>query len=196
MDVYLSTVSNRLNAVMKQLAIIATVFMPLTFLTGFFGQNLGWMVAHVGGVGEFLVFGIALELTTVAIVLDVFLAPRLAQPVRPGGCSASRSGHRDPGAQVRRGDGCKRLTVSGMWPAQTSRSASGVSPSSGLRRAPWPTPRRAERQHARGLELLAGRRARVGQAAGQELLGERLEDGVLLVGVDDRRAVPSTTTER
>ena len=45
MDVYLSTVSNRLNAVMKQLAIIATVFMPLTFLTGFFGQNLGWMVA-------------------------------------------------------------------------------------------------------------------------------------------------------
>ena len=43
MDVYLSTVSNRLNAVMKQLAIIATVFMPLTFLTGFFGQNLaGW----------------------------------------------------------------------------------------------------------------------------------------------------------
>ena len=44
MDVYLSTVSNRLNAVMKQLAIIATVFMPLTFLTGFFGQNLAWMV--------------------------------------------------------------------------------------------------------------------------------------------------------
>ena len=44
MDVYLSTVSNRLNAVMKQLAIIATIFMPLTFLTGFFGQNLGWMV--------------------------------------------------------------------------------------------------------------------------------------------------------
>ena len=40
MDVYLSTVSNRLNAVMKQLAIIATIFMPLTFLTGFFGQNL------------------------------------------------------------------------------------------------------------------------------------------------------------
>ena len=34
MDVYLSTVSNRLNGVMKQLAIIATVFMPLTFLTG------------------------------------------------------------------------------------------------------------------------------------------------------------------
>ena len=51
MDVYLSTVSNRLNGVMKQLAIIATVFMPLTFLTGFFGQNLGWMVSTSAGSG-------------------------------------------------------------------------------------------------------------------------------------------------
>ena len=72
MDVYLSTVSNRLNGVMKQLAIIATVFMPLTFLTGFFGQNLGWMVAHAGGLGHFLVFGIGLELMTLAIVLTYF----------------------------------------------------------------------------------------------------------------------------
>ena len=72
MDVYLSTVSNRLNAVMKQLAIIATVFMPLTFLTGFFGQNLSWMVEHIGGFGHFLVFGIGLELMTLAIVLTYF----------------------------------------------------------------------------------------------------------------------------
>ena len=72
MDVYLSTVSNRLNGVMKQLAIIATVFMPLTFLTGFFGQNLGWMVAHSGGLGHFLVFGIGLELMTLTIVLGYF----------------------------------------------------------------------------------------------------------------------------
>ncbi len=72
MDVYLSTVSNRLNAVMKQLAIIATVFMPLTFLTGFFGQNLAWMVEHAGGLGHFLVFGIGLELMTLAIVLTYF----------------------------------------------------------------------------------------------------------------------------
>lgn len=43
LDVYLSTVSNRLNAVMKQLAIIATIFMPITFVTGVFGQNFGVM---------------------------------------------------------------------------------------------------------------------------------------------------------
>jgi len=72
MDVYLSTVSNRLNGVMKQLAIIATIFMPLTFLTGFFGQNLGWMVQHTGGLGHFLVFGIGLEVMTLAIVLTYF----------------------------------------------------------------------------------------------------------------------------
>ncbi len=72
MDVYLSTVSNRLNTVMKQLAIIATVFMPLTFLTGFFGQNLGWLVAHSTGLGHFLVFGLGLELMTLAIVLGFF----------------------------------------------------------------------------------------------------------------------------
>ncbi len=42
LDVYLSTVSNRLNAVMKQLAIIATIFMPITFVTGVFGQNFGY----------------------------------------------------------------------------------------------------------------------------------------------------------
>ncbi|HEX9037009.1 MAG TPA: magnesium transporter CorA family protein [Ktedonobacterales bacterium] len=43
LDVYLSTVSNRLNSVMKQLAIIATIFMPITFVTGVFGQNFGSM---------------------------------------------------------------------------------------------------------------------------------------------------------
>ena len=53
MDVYLSTVSNRLNAVMKQLTVMATVFLPLTFITGFFGQNFGWMVGHIEQPGAF-----------------------------------------------------------------------------------------------------------------------------------------------
>ncbi len=39
MDSHISTVSNRLNVVMRQLAIIAPLFLPLRFLTGFSGQN-------------------------------------------------------------------------------------------------------------------------------------------------------------
>lgn len=46
-DLYLSTISNRQNDVMKQLTVIATVFLPLGFITGFFGQNFGFLVAHV-----------------------------------------------------------------------------------------------------------------------------------------------------
>jgi magnesium transporter len=39
LDTYLSVVNNRMNEVMKTLTIITTLFMPLTFLTGFFGMN-------------------------------------------------------------------------------------------------------------------------------------------------------------
>jgi magnesium transporter len=72
MDVFLSTVSNRLNVVMKQLAIIATVFLPLTFLTGFFGQNFGWLVRNIGGLPTFIVFGIGTQIVTVVILMIFF----------------------------------------------------------------------------------------------------------------------------
>lgn len=39
MNIYLSSMSNRLNQVMKVLTIISTIFMPLSFLTGVFGMN-------------------------------------------------------------------------------------------------------------------------------------------------------------
>ncbi len=39
LDLHLSTVSNRLNEVMKRLTLVATLFMPITFITGFFGMN-------------------------------------------------------------------------------------------------------------------------------------------------------------
>ncbi len=39
LDTYLSVVSNRMNEVMKTLTVITTLFMPLSFLTGFFGMN-------------------------------------------------------------------------------------------------------------------------------------------------------------
>jgi len=39
LDTYLSVINNRMNEVMKTLTIITTLFMPLTFITGFFGMN-------------------------------------------------------------------------------------------------------------------------------------------------------------
>ncbi|HEY8762136.1 MAG TPA: magnesium/cobalt transporter CorA [Candidatus Dormibacteraeota bacterium] len=45
MDVYLSTVSNRLNVTMKTLTVIAALFLPLTFLTGFYGMNFAYLTS-------------------------------------------------------------------------------------------------------------------------------------------------------
>lgn len=72
MDVYLSMVSNRLNSVMKQLTVMATVFLPLTFVTGFFGQNFGWMVDNIKSPGMFLGLGIGIEVATVVALFTLF----------------------------------------------------------------------------------------------------------------------------
>jgi magnesium transporter len=63
MDVYLSTVSNRLNVTMRTLTVIASLFLPLTFLTGFYGMNFAYLtqvleppyIAFWIGIGTMLV---------------------------------------------------------------------------------------------------------------------------------------------
>ena len=69
MDVYLSTVSNRLNVETKRLTVIATIALPLIVISGFFGQNFGWLVRHIDSLAAFLGLGIGLPLALFAVLM-------------------------------------------------------------------------------------------------------------------------------
>src|SRR5437588_2229061 len=72
-DLYLSTVSNRQNEVMKQLAIVGTIFLPLSFITGFFGMNFGWLVRHgIAPTWTFWVLGMGSMVATCIGLLALF----------------------------------------------------------------------------------------------------------------------------
>ena len=77
MDVYLSTVSNRLNLVVERLTVLSTILLPLIVLTGFFGQNFGWLVRHVGSLTAFLLLGLALPVAAAALLVYYLRRQRL-----------------------------------------------------------------------------------------------------------------------
>ena len=58
LDIYLSSMSNRLNEIMKVLTIIATIFMPLTFITSLYGMNFKHMPELQWEYGYFVVIGV------------------------------------------------------------------------------------------------------------------------------------------
>lgn len=72
LDTYLSVVNNRMNEIMKTLTIITTLFMPLSFLTGFFGMNFFQPTTPLDiwtGLPAFLVTLLILTLTPMGMYL-------------------------------------------------------------------------------------------------------------------------------
>jgi magnesium transporter len=69
MDLYLSGISNRTNQVMKVLTIIATIFIPLTFIVGIYGMNFDFMPELHWKYGYFGIWGI---MVAVCVMLVMF----------------------------------------------------------------------------------------------------------------------------
>jgi magnesium transporter len=66
-EVLAETVNVLVNQLAGRLTIVATIFLPLTFLTGFFGMNFGWMVQHIDSAATFFGLGVGGMIVTIAI---------------------------------------------------------------------------------------------------------------------------------
>ncbi len=74
------------NATIEQLTKLSTIFLPLTFVTGFFGQNFGWLVDHIDSLETFLVFGVGALVIPCALLLTWFrVTARRRAHAQPGG---------------------------------------------------------------------------------------------------------------
>jgi magnesium transporter len=65
LDIYLSSISNKMNEAMKVLTIMATIFIPLTFLAGIYGMNFEYMPELKWPLGYFLVWSVMVVIVIV-----------------------------------------------------------------------------------------------------------------------------------
>jgi magnesium transporter len=73
---YFNANSDRLNAVATRITILGTLFVLWTLVTGFFGQNFGWLVDHVSTGRDFLMFGVGSLVIPTVILLTLFWMKR------------------------------------------------------------------------------------------------------------------------
>jgi magnesium transporter len=62
-DVHLSTISNRMNSVMKTLTIFSAIFMPITFVVGVYGMNFEFMPELQSPYGYYATWGFMITIT-------------------------------------------------------------------------------------------------------------------------------------
>jgi magnesium transporter len=72
LDTYLSVVNNRMNDVMKTLTVITTLFMPMSFLVGFFGMNFFQATVPFEAWTGRVAFGFVIA-TMIVVPLGMFL---------------------------------------------------------------------------------------------------------------------------
>jgi magnesium transporter len=73
---YFNANADRLNAVATRLTILGTLFVLWTLVTGFFGQNFGWLVGHIESLSDFLALGVGSLLVPTVILLGLFWVKR------------------------------------------------------------------------------------------------------------------------
>lgn len=64
--------TTRLNLIGERLTLVATVFLPLTFVTGFFGMNFKWLTDHIETFGAFALGGIGGCVVSATVLLAYF----------------------------------------------------------------------------------------------------------------------------
>jgi magnesium transporter len=77
------------NRTIEQLTILATVFLPLTAITSFFGMNFDWMIERVSSFSAFLIFGVGSIVLALALLLSwlKFRMPRADTSTGVGGAA-------------------------------------------------------------------------------------------------------------
>lgn len=74
---YTTAITHVQSEQISRLTVVSLIFLPITFLTGFFGMNFPWMIKALGGAAAFAALGIALPALIVA-TMALWLARRLA----------------------------------------------------------------------------------------------------------------------
>jgi magnesium transporter len=70
------------NEMQERLTIVATIFLPLTVITGFFGQNFNWLINHIGSAWTFWGLGVGGMLVSCVLIVGWLIRTGLFH--RPG----------------------------------------------------------------------------------------------------------------